>query len=138
MNWSTRILLSALLVAFTAMTAQANEWIPVTGAEALKDYMSGMKAERTLANGEISRREYHPDGTGTLHAWGASIPRTWKIEGDDQICVSAERKVNCYRLERNSDNPNLYRALDVETGKIAEFEVTNGKTIVKGLSHFAI
>ena len=125
------IVLSSLFVLGAVTAAQANEWIPVTGIQTLQDFMSGMKAERTLANGEISRGEYRPDGTGTLHAWGASIPRTWKIEGDDQICVSAERKVNCYRLERNSDNPNLYRALDVETGKIAEFEVTNGKTIIK-------
>lgn len=138
-RWSSIIItdcltfvLSGILIASTAAIVQANEWIPVTEADALKNFMSGMRAERTLANGEISRGEYFPDGTGTLFAWGASIPRTWKIEGDDQICVSAERKVNCYRLERNSDNPNLYRAIEIKTGKAAEFEVTDGRTMVKG------
>jgi hypothetical protein len=129
---SKAILLCSLLVFSAATLAQANEWIQVTGVEALKDYMSGMKAERTLANGEISRGEYFPDGTGILSAWGAKIPRTWELKGDDQICLSAERKTICYKVERNNDNPNLYRAIDVVTGKVAEFEVTDGQSIVKG------
>ncbi|RLB99499.1 MAG: hypothetical protein DRH90_20390 [Deltaproteobacteria bacterium] len=131
MKWLQKLLLSGVFIVSTAVIVQANEWIPVTGADILKEFMGGMKAERTLVNGEISRGEYFEDGTGTLFAWNASISRTWKIEGDDRICISAERKVNCYRLERNSDNPNLYRTLDVETGDIAEFEVTNGKAIIK-------
>jgi hypothetical protein len=92
MDWPKTILLSCLLVALTAMTAQANEWIPVTGAETLKNFMSGMKAERTLARGEISRGEYFPDGTGILYSWGAKIPRTWEVKGDDQLCFSARGK----------------------------------------------
>ncbi len=125
------IILSGLLVLNAATVAQANEWIPVTGAETLKNFMSVMKAQRTLVNGEISRGEYFPDGTGTLFAWGAEIPRTWEVKGDDQVCVTARGETICYRLERNSDNPNLYRARDVTTGKVAEFEVTEGTTVVK-------
>ncbi len=131
MEWANRFLLSVLLVMATAFMAQANEWLPVTGAETLKNYMSGMKAERTLPNGEISRGEYFPDGTGTLYAWGAQIPRTWEVKGDDQICVTARGETICYQLERNSDNPNLYRARDIATGKVTEFEVTEDTTVVK-------
>jgi len=125
------ILLCSLLVFSAATLAQANEWIPVTGAEALKDYMSGMKAERTLARGEISRGEYFPDGTGTLYSWGAKIPRTWEVKGDDQICISAREKTKCYKLERNSDNPGLYRVHDLVTGKKHEITVTEGRGVVK-------
>jgi len=94
--------------------------------------MSGLKAERTLAGGEISRGEYFPDGTGVLSAWGADIPRTWEVKGDDQICVSARGETLCYFLERNSDNPDLYRARDVASGTEAEFKVTEGGIVVKG------
>ncbi len=131
MKWANRFLLSVLLVMATAFMAQANEWLPVTGAETLKNYMSGMKAERTLPNGEISRGEYFPDGTGMLYAWGAQIQRTWEVKGDDQICVTARGETICYQLERNSDNPNLYRARDIATGKVTEFEVTEDTTVVK-------
>jgi len=126
------MVLSSLLVLSAVTVAQGNEWIPVTGTEALQNFMGGMKAERKLPNGDMSRGEYNPDGTGTLYSWGASIPRTWAVKGEDQICVTAERVTNCYQLERNSDNPNLYRARDVASGKVAELKVLDGKTIVTG------
>jgi len=31
-----------------AFAAGADSWLPVTGAEQLRDFMSGLKAERTL------------------------------------------------------------------------------------------
>jgi hypothetical protein len=123
--------ISAMLAVGLAVTAQANEWIPVTGAKALKDYMSSLKAERRLPDGDISRGEYFPDGTGTLYAWGAQIPRTWSVKGDDQVCVTARSETICYQLKRNSDYPNLYRARNVATGVVAEFEVIEGTTFVK-------
>ena len=124
------VMLSTLFVLILSPTLQANEWIPVTGKETLSKYMSGMKAQRTLPNGSLSRGEYNPDGTGTLFAWGASIPRTWMVKGDNQVCVTAERETICYQFERNSDNENLYRAREVVSGKVTEFKVVNGKTIV--------
>jgi len=131
-NRLTILLLSSLLLAGITLNAHANEWIPVTGADELKEFMSGLKAERTLAGGEISRGEYFPDGTGVLSAWGADIPRTWEVKGDDQICVSVRGETLCYFLERNSDNPDLYRARDVASGTEAEFKVTEGGIVVKG------
>jgi hypothetical protein len=126
------IMLSGMLILGVVTVAQANEWIPVTGTEALQNFMSGMKAERKLPNGDMSRGEYHPDGTGTLYSWGAAIPRTWTVKGEDQICVTAERVTNCYQIERSSDNPNLYRARDVVSDKMVEFQVTDGKAIITG------
>jgi hypothetical protein len=124
-----QVLLKVLLMLCVATIAQGNEWIPVTGTEALQNFMSGRKAERTLPSGSLSRGEYYADGTGTLFAWGAAIKRTWTVQGDDQICVKAERVSNCYQIERNSDNANLYRAHDVATGKVVGFQVTDGKSI---------
>ena len=131
MKWIQIVVMSVLLSMSTISPALCNEWIPVRGAETLKNYMSSLKVKRTLPNGEISRGEYFPDGTGTLYAWGAQIPRTWEIKGDDQVCVTARGETICYQLERNSDNPNLYRAHDVATGRVAEFEVSEGITVVK-------
>jgi hypothetical protein len=70
------IVLSGLFVLSTAALAQSSEWVPITGAETLRKFMSGTKVERKLPSGDMSRGEYHPDGTGTLYSWGASIPRT--------------------------------------------------------------
>ena len=125
-------ILTCLFVLSTATLSIANEWIPVTGAETLQKFMGSMKAERKLPNGEISRGEYRPDGTGTLHAWGASIPRFWEVKEGNRICITAERKTTCYQIERNSDNQSRYRARNIETGMIAEFKVTAGQAIVTG------
>lgn len=126
------MVLSSLLVLSAVAVAQGTEWMPVTGSEALRNFMSGLKVERTLPNGEVSRGEYNPDGTGTLFAWGAAIPRTWAIKGEDQLCVTAEETANCYQIERNSDDPNRYRARDVASGMVVEFQVTDGEAIVSG------
>ena len=133
-NKSHLVLPTILFIVSTVILAQANEWIPVTGTESLKSYMSGLTAERELAGGEISRGEYHADGTGTLHSWGAQILRTWSVKGDNQICVTAERATNCYQLNRNSDNPNLYQVRDVKTGRLSEFRLTDDRVVSTGKS----
>ena len=63
--------------------AQEGDWVPVTGAETLREFMSGLTAERTLPGGGVNRAEYYADGTGVLHSWGASFRRTWEVEGDE-------------------------------------------------------
>ena len=120
-----------LLVLSFSATAQTNQWEPVTGTETLREFMGGLTAERTLPNGEVSRGEYKADGTGTLHAWGATLPRTWSVKADDQLCVTEKRNTLCYTLERDTADSTLYRVLDVSTGQQAEFRVTDGRGIVK-------
>ena len=119
-----------LMLCFSAM-AQTSQWEPVTGSKVLRQFMSGLQAERTLPNGEVSRGEYKADGTGMLYAWGATLPRTWTIKEDNQICVTEKRNTLCYTLERNVADPNLFRVRDVATGKQAELQITDGRGAVK-------
>ena len=70
------MVLGCLLSMGMVTLSNAGEWQPVTGAANLRNFMNGLKVERTLPNGEVSRGEYFPDGTGTLYAWGAQISRT--------------------------------------------------------------
>ena len=119
-----------ILSVFLTLQAGAAEWTPVTGVETLKGFMGGLKAERTLANGKIATGEYRPDGTGTLHAWGASIARTWDIVGDDQISITARGETLNFQVERNSENLDLYRVRDMATGELTEFTLTESKAVV--------
>ena len=128
----TTILGLVLALSSAAAFAQDAEWVPVTGAETLRDFMSGLKAERTVSRGTLNRAEYRADGTGTLHAWGAAIPRTWSVEAEDRICVTEERVTRCYEIERNSADPTLYRALDLISGKRSEFRVTDEHAVATG------
>ena len=117
-------------------SAQApnHDWVPVTGVDTLRDFMSGLKAERELANGEQATAEYNVDGTGMLHAWGASIPRTWEVKGNDQLCITAKKEPLCYTLEKKSGEEGLYRVRDVITDKVSVFRVTSDHIAAIGKS----
>jgi len=131
---STLLLISLALCINPAALAQDDQWTPVTGADTLREFMSGLTAERELAGGEVARGEYAADGTGVLHEWGASFPRTWEVRGEDQLCVSAARESGCYLLEESNTDRTLYRVKGVSTGKYHEFRVTNRRAIATGSS----
>ncbi len=109
---------------FNSALAQDRDWEALTGTNTMHEFMSGLTAERTLPNGQVSRGEYRADGTGILHAWGATVPRTWEIKGDDQLCITAEGETQCFRLDKSASVPDLYRARSVATGAVYEFTVT--------------
>ncbi len=122
------------LVSVSVVMAKANDWSAVTGAAKLTMFMSDLKAERVLPNGEISRGEYRVDGTGVLYSWGAEIPRTWEVKGENQICVAAERKRLCYTLEQNRQDSTRYRVQGVDSDVVTEIKITGEKTTVESAS----
>ncbi len=117
------------LLSVSVVSAKASDWAAVTGAAKLTMFMSDLKAERVLPNGEISRGEYRVDGTGVLYSWGAKIPRTWEVKGENQICVTAERKSLCYTLEQNRQDSTRYRVQEVDSDVVAEIKITGGKNL---------
>ena len=106
--------------------AQERDWESVTGAEILREFMSGLTVERDLPGKEVARGEYLADGTGVLHEWGASFDRTWHVEGENQVCITVGSQTRCYRFERHTAEEDLYRARDVATG-IAKTSVLGGR-----------
>ena len=109
----------------TNAQASSENWSAITGEDKLQKFMSGLKAERELPSGELQSGEYQADGTGILRAWGASFPRTWQVKDDNQLCVTAERKITCMYLEKNTADLALYRVQDVTTKEYVEFTVVN-------------
>ena len=115
----------ALFISYSALFTSAfaqGEWTPITGEQALRDYMSNARAERQLPNGSVSTAEYFADGTGVLQSWGETFPRTWRIQGEEQICVADKRSEQCFTLERNNADPYLYRGTITGTGEQIEFK----------------
>lgn len=119
---STMIVM-ALAVISTAI-AQSAEWQPVTG-ENLRNFMSGTTLEWEEPGTGKNRGEYRADGTGTLYTFGAPIPRTWEVKGDDQISVKVGKITQSWRLERNISDPTLYRSIDVTSGTKTEIRMSN-------------
>ncbi len=119
------ILFGLMVMTFvTTGPAYADNWAPLSGAETLREFVSGATAEIELKEGVVSTGEYYEDGTAEIEAWGETFPRTWEVKGDDQVCYSSATETNCYTFEKNSDVPGEYRARHLETGELILFRVS--------------
>jgi hypothetical protein len=109
--------------------AQDAEWEQVTGAETLRSFMSGLQAERKARGGSIHSAEYLAEGTGVLNAWGETFARTWKVRGEDQICITAGGEENCFYLDKKVGTSDRYRVRFVATGQVRRFRVSEGTAV---------
>lgn len=111
--------LATVAALLLAQPALAQDWRQVTGAQALRDFVSG--STLSWQEGRSSNwGEYRADGTGTLHAWGAEFDRTWEVKGEDQLCFYGEPASQCYRLEKSTTDPSVFRVTDAATGETTE------------------
>jgi hypothetical protein len=123
LRWRPLWAAAALIAVLPAISVGAEEWVPLTGAEKLRNFVSGATAEIEMKPGQVVKGEYRADGTATITAWGETYQRTWEVRGDDQVCYSSLKETNCYTFEENIDDPATYRARHVETGEIRVFHI---------------
>ena len=122
------LLFSGLLLSCVLLqSAFADNWQPLTGADTLRELVSGATAEITLRPGVVAVGTYHADGTAQIEAWNETFERTWAVSGDDQVCYSSNFETNCHRFEVNTDVPNEYRSTHVETGETLVFQIVDTK-----------
>lgn len=121
-----RLFCIALLAGSTCQLAHAENWYTVTGASALEQLVSGASAEIEVKPGVMAIGHYHADGSAEIEAWGETFLRTWKVLGEDQVCYTSELDTNCFRFERNLDEPTQYRASNVDDGDTVVFSIQEG------------
>lgn len=119
------VLFYVMLIAFvTAGLVYADNWAGLSGAETLREFVAGATAEIELKEGIVASGKYFPDGTAKIDAWGETFPRTWEVQGDDQVCYMSATETNCYTFEQNLDVPGEYRSRNVETGEVILFRIS--------------
>jgi len=102
----------------------ADNWQSLTGASALRDFVSGATAELRLTKEVTAIGTYNADGTAEIRAWNEIFRRTWRVEGQDRVCYTSEvNHTNCFTFEQNLDDPGEYRATNVSTGEITVFRL---------------
>ena len=118
------ILMLATTLTAGSLGAQDAGWEPLTGEDVLREFMSGLEAERDLPGGGVTRARYNADGTGVLESWGETFPRTWSVEGESQVCITPEsvpdNRIICIEIERSTSDPTLYRVRQ-QVGEVLEF-----------------
>jgi hypothetical protein len=126
MNTRTHFTCLLLTCALTQL-ALADNWEPLTGADTLREFVSGAVAEITLKPDVVAIGTYHADGTAQIEAWNETFERTWAVSGDDQVCYSSDIETNCFRFEKNTEIPNEYRSIHTETGEMTVFQIMDAK-----------
>jgi hypothetical protein len=125
------ILTLALFSLYSGIT-NAADWEPVEDPALLRELFSDSLVQATLKDGVKAEANYNADGTGELRAWGDTFARTWEIKGNDQVCISTEREVTCFKIEQSTDQTDTYRATNNDSGEQAVIAVTriDGKVVL--------
>ena len=117
---------SILLGACCAPTF-ADNWESMTGANKLHEFVAGAIAEITLVPGVTAVGKYNADGTAQIKAWNETFQRSWAVKGNDQVCYSSDEETNCFRFEKNLDEPGAYRSQNLKTGEWVVFRIMEGE-----------
>ena len=121
--FSRVLLLLVLLAVSTAKPAYADNWVSLSGADTLRELVTGTNVEIELMPGVTASGQYNADGTATIEAWDETFLRTWQVSGDDQVCYSSAMETDCYTFEQNLDVPGEYRTRHTETGDLAVIRI---------------
>ena len=120
----SRVLLPLVLLAVSmAKPAYADNWVSLSGADTLRELVTGTNVEIELIPGVTASGEYYADGTATIEAWDETFLRTWQVSGDDQVCYSSAMETDCYTFEQNLDVPGEYRTRHTETGDLVVIRI---------------
>ena len=122
-----RFATATFLVACAASPlAFADNWQALTGADTLRNFVSGATAEIELHGDVTAVGKYNADGTAEIEAWNETFRRTWSVKGEDQVCYS-DLETNCFTFEQNLDEPAEFRARNVESGEVTVFRVMDAE-----------
>jgi len=115
------------------MVGLAQTWTAIDNPDELADIFSDTVMQITIQDGVTGTAKYSSDGTGVVKAWGETFLRNWEVQGNDRVCITSEDKHEgvsiCYRLERNADKSEQYRAVNLATGEILDLLVTADDTV---------
>jgi len=107
--------MAAAALGAAAGLAQAADWVDIKDPNELRALYSN-KTHRSRAFVGY----YRADGKGVLvnKESEARLPRTWKVEGNDQVCAGpAGEEPVCYRYQRSTKSPTEILATGERRGQ---------------------
>jgi hypothetical protein len=123
-------ILRALFLGLLTTNVFAQDWQPIAGPDELRALFSDTVMTATLKDGITATAIYNADGTGELRAWGDTFPRSWQVQGDDQVCIDIDQEMRCFTIEKDAEASNQYRGRTVDTGETVIFTVDQREIVV--------
>lgn len=122
----TTVIAGAALCLVAAGPVLASDWQDIKDPAALR----ALYSNKTFKGKDYLDRpfvgHYRADGEGILLSQGMRVPRTWTVKGNDQVCVKLPWDSPCYRLQRHTAKPGVYRSINVANDMATVFTVEDG------------
>lgn len=97
---------AALALCSTAGTGWASDWEKIESAQELRALYSNKTFRGKSFDGTPTVVYYRADGKALWVFGTREVPRTWEIQGHDQVCYQDQvLGKNCVRIQRNRKNP---------------------------------
>lgn len=116
----------ALLLLGSPPAFSQGEWVDIKDPSELR----ALYSNKTFKGKDWMDRpwvgHYRADGNGIMLFQGGRYPRTWEVQGNDQVCVKALTGPACYRIKRHRTKPATYRSHNLTSDQIVEFVAEDG------------
>jgi hypothetical protein len=100
----------------SAMSQNSTDWVDIKDPKELRALYSNKTFHGKVVGGPAWVAYHRSDGKALLVINGKKIPRTWRVKGNDQVCVTTTTETTCYTYQRNRKNPNEILLYDAKDG----------------------
>ena len=117
-------LICALLAPATSQSA--DDWVAIKDPTELRAIYGNKTIRGVTMTGTAFVGHYGADGKGIMIFGDKRIPRTWRVKGNEQVCVTDVSGTACYVYWRHRDKQNAIKNMNVENGWTSEYTVEDG------------
>jgi hypothetical protein len=118
--------ISALSLGIACASQAWASWTDVTDASELRALYSNTTMQGRTAKGDGFYAHFYEGGAGLVVTKGASLPGTWNLNGNHEVCVKGMDGAECYRFQKTGEYETLYRAIRVRDGAAIPVRVQKG------------
>lgn len=108
-----------------AAQASAN-WTDVIDAGELRSLHANTTMQGRTGKGDDFYAHFYEGGASRVIAKGASMPGSWHLNGNHEVCVKGMDGAECYRFQKTGEYETLYRAIRVRDGAAIPVRVVKG------------
>jgi hypothetical protein len=82
------------------------DWVEIEDPKELRAIYSNKTFRGKGRDGAPFVAHYSADGRGIVIEGNKRTPRTWAVKGQDQVCETDDRGIDCFTFQRHRKNRN--------------------------------
>jgi hypothetical protein len=118
--------ISALGLGIACASQASANWTDVTDASELRALYTNTTMQGRTEKGEGFYAHFYDSGVGRVVTKGASLPGSWNLNGNHEVCVKGMDGAECYRFQKTGEFETIYRAIRVRDGVAIPVRVEKG------------